>query len=105
MEFPLAAKTYLFCLDGTMFKHLKDQESSYRKAFLANIAPLVGSSAQIWYDWCQVMEIQCVSYRIFVLPYECHDVCDSAPRGFIVGDPEVDTDAHIGNDYITYIND
>ena len=41
----------------------------------------------------------------FVLPFECHNVCDTDPRGFIVADPETYLDAHIGSDYITYIND
>ena len=88
-----------------MFQDLKFEDNSQRKAFLANMTPFDGIDAMAWNRWNLIIEALCMSLRIFVLPYECHDVCDADPRGFIVADPETNLDAHIGSDYITYIND
>ena len=58
-----------------------------------------------WNTWNLITEAICMPLRLFVLSFECHDVCDTDPRGFIVADPETNLDAHIGSDYIIYIND
>jgi len=34
VEFPLSTKIYLFCLDGSMFSHLKFQDNSHGRPFL-----------------------------------------------------------------------
>ena len=88
-----------------MFSHLKFQDNSQRKAFPANIRPLDGLTAMDWNRWSMITEALCMSFYFFVFPFECHDVCDIDPRGFIVADPETNLDAHIGSDYIIYIND
>ena len=79
-----------------MFQHLKFPDNSQRKAFLANITPLDGIDAMAWNRWSLITEALCMTLRLFVLPFECR---------FIVAYPETNLDAHIGSDFITYIND
>ena len=76
------------------------------------ITPLDGIDAMAWNRWwwslrC-ITEALCMSLlRSFVLPFECHDVCDTNPRGIIVADPETNLDGHTlgATTSRTYIND